>query len=84
MLQPTILKILNQFSILSHIDDRVFDKPFTSIGTYFLLTIGYLYIVKNGSKFMQNRKPFELNRLIMIYNLVQVALNSALVLDVSN
>lgn len=45
-----------------------------------LLIIGlYLHFVtKSGKFFMKNRKPFELNGIMMVYNILQVVMNGAL------
>ncbi|XP_063695508.1 very long chain fatty acid elongase AAEL008004-like [Culicoides brevitarsis] len=43
------------------------------------IIVGYLYFVKSlGPKLMTNRKPFELNNVMMIYNFVQVIANTYL------
>lgn len=42
----------------------------------FVLVAGYLYFVLDfGPKFMANRKPFNLKKLILVYNVVQVLIN---------
>jgi hypothetical protein len=50
-----------------------------------LLILGfYFWFVTNGGiKFMKDRQPFQLNNVMMIYNLVQVILNFALMIYVS-
>lgn len=41
-----------------------------------VLLIGYLYMVKIwGPKFMKDRKPYELSRIIQVYNVFQVLAN---------
>lgn len=40
------------------------------------LIVGYLYFVKNlGPKLMENRKPFELNNVMIAYNFIQIVAN---------
>lgn len=49
------------------------DRPFTIVG----ICLGYVLLVKYiGPKFMEGRKPFELNRLMMVYNFAQVIFNA--------
>jgi elongation of very long chain fatty acids protein 7 len=44
-----------------------------------MICLGYVVLVKYiGPKFMESRKPFELNRIMMVYNFVQVAVNTYL------
>lgn len=43
----------------------------------------YLYFVNNlGPRLMENRKPFKLDRLMQIYNVLQIVLNGYLVYKV--
>lgn len=45
----------------------------------FVLVAGYLYFVLDfGPKFMANREPFNLKKLILVYNVIQVAINLVL------
>ncbi|KAK6635085.1 hypothetical protein RUM43_008049 [Polyplax serrata] len=55
-------------------DPRVKDWPLmNSPFPTFLICISFVYIVKvAGPKLMENRKPFELKRVLIVYNLVQV------------
>lgn len=55
------------------------DSPFTV-----LLIIGvYLYFVfKLGHKLMENRKPYNLNTIMILYNVVQVLLSTYIVVEV--
>lgn len=49
------------------------DRPYTILG----ICLGYVVLVKYiGPKFMEGRKPFELNRLMMVYNFAQVIFNA--------
>jgi elongation of very long chain fatty acids protein 4 len=43
----------------------------------------YIVIVKFGPKLMENRKPFDLKNVMMIYNLIQVIANTAIGVYVS-
>lgn len=47
-----------------------------------ILTVCYIFMVKNGKKWMGDRKPFQLDRLIILYNAAQIVLNAALCLAV--
>jgi len=50
----------------------MFDSPLSPI-----LAVGsYLILVRLGVEWMRNRAPFELKRLMIVYNLVQVVINS--------
>jgi elongation of very long chain fatty acids protein 7 len=49
------------------------DQPMTILA----ICAGYVALVKLiGPKLMENRKPFELNRLMMLYNVAQVCFNT--------
>jgi elongation of very long chain fatty acids protein 7 len=48
------------------------DRPLTIIS----ICAAYVILVKIGPKLMENRKPFELNRIMMIYNVAQVVFNA--------
>jgi elongation of very long chain fatty acids protein 7 len=46
---------------------------------------GYLYFVlRLGPKFMENRKPFQIDNIIKIYNFIQVVLCGWLFAEVSS
>lgn len=54
-------------------DRFMMDRPLTIITICF----GYVVFVKYiGPKFMEGRKPFELNRIMMVYNFAQVIFNA--------
>jgi hypothetical protein len=54
--------------------------PWTVIS---IVTI-YLYFVNGfGKRWMKNREPFDLTKIINVYNLVQVALNFTMIVVVS-
>lgn len=45
----------------------------------FVLVAGYLYFVLDfGPKFMATRRPFDLKKLILVYNVIQVLINLVL------
>jgi elongation of very long chain fatty acids protein 7 len=49
------------------------DQPLTILA----ICLGYVVFVKViGPKLMENRKPFELHKLMMMYNVAQVAFNT--------
>lgn len=60
-------------------DTRIDHLPFTSPLSAILISISYVYFVKScGPSFMSKRKPFAIEKLIIIYNLIQIILNVAL------
>ncbi|XP_064482564.1 very long chain fatty acid elongase AAEL008004-like [Ornithodoros turicata] len=60
-----------------HADPRTKDFPLIGNPTMVLTLIAcYLYVVKiGGPRWMEDRKPYDLRKTIMVYNLVMVALN---------
>lgn len=73
---------MNAFIYLA--DHRLDYLPFTSAHSVFLLIGGYLYFVLNfGPKFMENRKPFNIDKILLYYNGLQVVLNFGLFAYVS-
>lgn len=63
-----------------NVDPRVEQYPLLGSPIPIIVVMGsYVYFVKNlGPRLMQNRKPFELNNVMMIYNLIQVIANVVL------
>lgn len=50
-----------------------------------MICLSYVYIVKVlGPRLMANRKPFELRRTLIIYNLFQVIFSTWLFYEVTN
>lgn len=49
--------------------------------TLILVTL-YLFIVFNGPKFMEKRKPFQLRSVLVIYNLAITGLNAWIAIEV--
>lgn len=74
------------FPFLFVADPRVKDfffmsNPFYMLGTIIL----YLYFVlKWGPKFMENRKPFNLDKIMVVYNVIQIIACLYLVNQVNN
>lgn len=65
-------------------DPRVRDmlfmsNPFKVIG---ILAIYLCFILKWGPEFMKNRKPFNINKLIIVYNIIQIVACARLVMQV--
>lgn len=66
-------------------DPRVRDMLFMSNPfTMFAILTAYLYfILKWGPEYMKNRKPFNINKLIIAYNIIQIVACARLVLQVN-
>ncbi|KAF2356162.1 ELO family [Trinorchestia longiramus] len=61
---------------MSHADTRVADWPLMASPVPTLVLAGsYLIMVKQGPVLMQDRKPFEFRRFLVIYNLAVMMLN---------
>lgn len=59
--------------------------PFMENPTSWLVLVTvYLYIVKNGPKFMKDRKPFNIEKIIIVYNMLQIIANVILFFLVSD
>lgn len=72
--------LVNLFS-----DTRIDHLPFTSPLSAMLVITFYLYFVKKlGPAYMSKRKPFGLQKLICIYDLIQIILNFALFVFVND
>lgn len=66
-------------------DSRLNHLPFmTSPLPMVILVSAYLYFVRNGKSFMEHRKPFKIERIIIAYNILQIIANTALFLIVSS
>lgn len=73
--------ICDNFIIADH---RLDYLPLMSPYSVALLVGGYLYFVLSfGPKFMSKRKPFNIDKLLVYYNILQVILNFALFAAVS-
>lgn len=42
-----------------------------------ILIFGYLFMIRNGKKLMENRQPMKIDGIIIAYNLVQIFFSSA-------
>lgn len=73
--------------LLYHIFTDPRTKPWLLSGTpgpLFTILGTYLYFcLYAGPKYMKDRKPFELKKTLIIYNIVQVVLSVVLVVEVS-
>lgn len=49
-----------------------------------VLIAAYLYVIRNGKKFMEHRKPYNIERLIIGYNILQIIINSVVFLLVGS
>lgn len=48
-----------------------------------LLISTYLYVIRNGKKFMEPQKPYNIQKIIIVYNILQILTNLGLFLAVS-
>jgi len=77
-----VLKYLYQLisKILACRDKRMQHLPFTSPESVFALIVLYLlFVLKWGPKFMKNRQPYNIDRCLLVYNLVQIFSNFTIV-----
>lgn len=64
-------------STLQYVPESV--SPFSMI----VMLIGYLYcVLKQGPKFMKNRKAYDLRSVILVYNFLQIIANVLIVVTV--
>lgn len=49
-----------------------------------LLVLIYMFIVSMGRKWMEHRQPLQIDPIIIAYNLMQIVVNSAMVLAVNS
>lgn len=47
-----------------------------------LILAGYIILIKKGPKYMENREPYDLKAIMMVYNFMQVVLNLMLGISV--
>lgn len=79
------LRMFFLFLLFKSTDPRVrnmlfMSNPFTIIA---LLTVYLCFILKWGPNYMKNRKPFNLNKLIIVYNILQIVACARLVIQVN-
>lgn len=78
---PTHVKRWFQFKkfVSFHLDPRNEERGFIGLGSPFpvlAVVAAYVYFVKVlGPKIMKNRDPFDLTRVIYVYNFIQILLN---------
>lgn len=65
-------------------DPRLKNLPFTGspIPVLTVVTFYLLFVLGRGQKWMENRKPFELNKIMSFYNIFQVLANACVFLMV--
>lgn len=51
--------------------------------SFFLVVGGYVYFAQIGPKLMENRKPYNIKKIIIIYNIVQIIVNGLFTITVS-
>lgn len=56
----------------------------TPFPMFVILALYLMFILKWGPKFMTNRQPFNLNKVIIVYNVIQIIMCARLVVHVSN
>lgn len=49
---------------------------------FFVLSVYLLFVFKIGPEFMKHRKPFNIDRIVKVYNCVQILLNFYLLEEV--
>lgn len=55
-------------------------NPLTMFG---ILAVYLFFILKWGPKYMKNRKPFNINKIIIVYNIIQIVACARLVAQVN-
>ena len=48
---------------------------------FIILIAHHLLCLKYGPRFMQNRKPFQLKGIIIVFNLMQIMINALLLIE---
>lgn len=65
-------------------DTRLQHLPFNSIeSVIIIITLYLLFVLKWGPKFMENRRPFNIDRILLCYNGIQVVANFSIIAYVS-
>lgn len=66
------------------LDTRLQHLPFTSIESIIVvITLYLLFVLKWGPKFMEKRRPYNIERILLFYNAIQVMANSSIFIYVS-
>lgn len=73
---------------------EIFDRPFADPADLFLcrspwpvvviVSLYLLFVLKLGRQFMANRQPYNLQRVLKVYNIVQIVYNSLVLATVGN
>lgn len=73
-----IVALIIFFCSLEYSDPRLENLPFTGspVPVLIILTLYLLFVSGRGQKWMKNRKPFELTRIMNCYNIFQVVANA--------
>lgn len=81
----SIKKVVNILWNFSHLlDTRLQHLPFTSIESIIVvITLYLLFVLKWGPKLMEKRRPYNIERILLIYNAIQVMANSGIFVYVS-
>lgn len=76
---------IRQWNDIHISDPRVRDFLLMSNPFYiFAILAGYLlFVLKWGPQFMKDRKPYDLNRIMIIYNIIQIIACARLVFQAS-
>lgn len=61
-------------------EDFLFVKPLWVIG---IIGIYLHFVYKSGSAFMKKKKPYKLNKILQLYNIMQIILNGYLLVRVN-
>lgn len=60
-------------------DTRLQHLPFTSVeSVVVVITLYLLFVLKWGPKFMEKRRPYNIDRILLYYNAIQVLANSSI------
>lgn len=66
-------------------DPRALDYPLmsTPLPVIFVIYLWFKFILNWGPSYMKNRAPFELKKIIMLYNIMQILVNGYIAFCVS-
>lgn len=79
----SILCLPNKIIFSDHRTDDLF-LIHNPIPVFIILLLYYHFIYNFGPRFMQNRKPFKLKKLLIAYNIFQIAANAYIVFKARN
>ncbi|KAL2725050.1 elongation of very long chain fatty acids protein AAEL008004-like [Vespula squamosa] len=63
---------ITEYKIDPRTKDFLFVKPLWTIG---IIGIYLHFVYKSGPAFMKKKKPYELNKILSLYNIIQIILN---------